>query len=93
MKPDAILGKEADPLTKEEALALGYVVPDSYTEEVVPRLKFETIDQVLKIAHDNGLLLYGTARRLDGFSRRNMRTKRIRLRRSWMPDWNSISAR
>lgn len=55
MKPDAILGKEADPLTKEEALALGYVVPDSYTEEVVPRLKFETIDQVLKIAHDNGL--------------------------------------
>lgn len=55
MKPDAILGKEADPLTKEEALALGYVVPDSYTEEVIPRLKFETIDQVLKIAHDNGL--------------------------------------
>lgn len=55
MKPDAILGKAADPLTKDEALALGYVVPDSYTEEVIPRLKFETIDQVLKIAHDNGL--------------------------------------
>lgn len=55
MKPDAILGKEADPLTKEEALALGYVIPDNYTEEVIPRLKFETIDQVLKIANDNGL--------------------------------------
>ncbi len=55
MKPDAVLGKEADPLTKEEALALGYVVPDNYTEAVVPRLKFETIDQVLKVAHDNGL--------------------------------------
>lgn len=55
MKPEAILGGEVDPLTKEEALALGYVVPDNYTEEVIPRLEFETVDQVLKIAHDNGL--------------------------------------
>lgn len=55
MKPEAILGNAVDPLTKEEALELGYVVPDNYTEEVIPRLKFDTIDQVLKIAHDNGL--------------------------------------
>lgn len=55
MKPDAILGGEITGITKEEAIALGYVVPNNYTEDVVPRLDFDTIDKALKAAKDNGL--------------------------------------
>lgn len=55
MKPEAILGDEITAITKEEAAALGYVVPDSYTEGIVPKLNFDTIDKVLKVAKDNGL--------------------------------------
>lgn len=55
MKPDALLGKEITPLSKEEALKLGYVIPDNYAEETVPKLNFDTMDLALKAAHDNGL--------------------------------------
>lgn len=59
MKPDAILGGEMTPITKAEALALGYVVPDNYAEEAVPKLNFDTIDNALKTAYDNGLKMRG----------------------------------
>lgn len=55
MKPEAILGDEITGITKEEAASLGYVVPESYTEDVVPKLDFDTIDNALKAAKDNGL--------------------------------------
>lgn len=55
MKPEAILGDEITGITKEEAASLGYVVPESYTEDVVPKLDFDTVDKALKAAKDNGL--------------------------------------
>lgn len=55
MKPEAILGDEITGITKEEAASLGYVVPETYTEDVVPKLDFDTIDNALKAAKDNGL--------------------------------------
>lgn len=55
MKPDAVLGGTAKIITKEEAEALGYVIPESYTEEEIPKLNFDTLDSVLEVANENGL--------------------------------------
>ena len=52
MKPDSILGSwnpqfiSVDDAKKNTA---DYVIPDSYTEDTVPKLNFGTIDKVLKI--------------------------------------------
>ena len=58
MKPDAILGAptligvdEAQKNTQD------YVIPDSYAEETVPKLNFDTVDGVLRIAKERGLKL------------------------------------
>lgn len=56
MKPEAILKNDTLVNTSEAKTMTGtYVVPDSYEESTVPHLNFETIDQVLKIAYDNGI--------------------------------------
>ncbi len=57
MKPDTVLGGAwgATLISREEAEALGYVIPESYTDSNVPRLNFETLDKVLEAAHKNGL--------------------------------------
>ena len=55
MKPDALLGGEVTGITKDEALAQGYVVPDNYADPIVPQLRFEKLDKALQVAKDNGL--------------------------------------
>lgn len=55
MKPDAVLGGNATMITKEEAETLGYVIPESYKEENIPKLNFDTLDRVLEVANENGL--------------------------------------
>lgn len=55
MKPDAILKGEVTPVTKEEAQKLGYVIPDTYQDDIVPKLDFSSVDDALKAARDNGL--------------------------------------
>lgn len=60
MKPDAILRNWSQTMISvEEAKALGYVIPDSYKESMVPKLEFNTIDNVLRICAKNGLGLRG----------------------------------
>lgn len=67
MKPDAILPGKNDNaymLTVEEAKAAGYYVSDEYQNQVYnkksgkivyPKLNFDTVDALLKSAHDNGV--------------------------------------
>ncbi len=59
MKPESILGNSATTITKEEALAKGYKLPDTYVEETVPQLNLDNVDQILQFAYDNGLKLRG----------------------------------
>lgn len=54
MKPDAIMYEDAT-ISVEEAKELGYYIPEGYTEKVVPKLNFYTIDNILKTAYENGL--------------------------------------
>ena len=55
MKPDAVLGGSVTKITKQAAIDKGYILPENYTEEYVPQLNFNTLDNVLKTAYDNGL--------------------------------------
>lgn len=56
MKPDAVLGSwNHEVIKKDEALALGYVIPDNYTEENVPKLNLDKLDKILEVANKNGL--------------------------------------
>lgn len=55
MKPDAVLGGNATMITKEEAEALGYVIPENYKEEKVPKLNLDKLDRVLELVKENGL--------------------------------------
>lgn len=59
MKPDTVLGGGGwfgpTLISKEEAQALGYVIPASYTDSQVPQLKFDVLDKVLEAAYKNGL--------------------------------------
>lgn len=67
MKPDAILpgdNNDTSFLTVEEARAAGYYVDEAYTSQSTnmksgevkyPKLRFETVDQLLKRAHDSGV--------------------------------------
>ncbi|MDE6635607.1 MAG: endo-1,4-beta-xylanase, partial [Lachnospiraceae bacterium] len=56
MKPDAIL---REPINIDDAKKNtgDYIIPDNYTEETVPKLNFETVDEVLRIAKERGLKL------------------------------------
>lgn len=55
MKPDHILSGYPEQVTKEQAEALGYVVPAGYKDAVVPVLDFESVDRAMMIAKQNGL--------------------------------------
>ncbi|WP_051437845.1 endo-1,4-beta-xylanase [Eubacterium xylanophilum] len=56
MKPEAILPKSAsDTVSIEEAKALGYDIPTSYVDSVVPKLRFDNVDAAMENAHKNGL--------------------------------------
>jgi len=60
MKPDSVLRNWSKTLISvDEAKALGYVIPDSYKESTIPKLEFNTIDNVLRICAKNGLGLRG----------------------------------
>ncbi len=54
MKPDSIMYEDAT-ISVEEAKELGYYIPEGYTESVVPKLNFYTVDNMLKAACENGL--------------------------------------
>lgn len=53
MKPDAIMYEDAT-IPVSEAKKLGYYIPEGYTESVVPKLNFYTVDSMLKTASENG---------------------------------------
>lgn len=55
MKPDAFLGYSPTLISTSEAKSRGYIIPDGYAESTVPELNFSNIDEVLKIASQNGL--------------------------------------
>lgn len=56
MKPNDVLGTwNHQTITKEEALELGYVIPDNYEESKVPKLNLDKLDQILEVAYNNGL--------------------------------------
>ena len=55
MKPDAVLGYSPTLISTSEAKSRGYIIPDGYAENTVPELNFSNIDEVLKIASQNGL--------------------------------------
>lgn len=59
MKPDALLGFSPNLISVSAAKALGYYIPSNYKEATVPRINFNTIDQVLQICYNNGLSLHG----------------------------------
>lgn len=54
MKPDYIMSGK---MTVDEARNKGYIIPSGYGETYVPALNFTTVDEVLKIAYENGLSL------------------------------------
>lgn len=54
MKPDATLGSTANLISVADAEDLGYVL-NEYGEDTVPKLNLDNIDEVLKIAKENGL--------------------------------------
>lgn len=55
MKPDALLGYSPNLITQDTAKSLGYYIPSNMTETYVPKINFDTVDQVLKICYENGL--------------------------------------
>lgn len=55
MKPDAMLGYSPNLITKDTAKSLGYYVPSSCTETYLPKINFDTLDEVLRICYENGL--------------------------------------
>lgn len=50
MKPDNIYSNWGETISVSEAKNLGYVIPNSYKETIVPKLKFDTVDIVLEKA-------------------------------------------
>lgn len=55
MKPDAMLGWQPSLISQDAARNLGYYIPSSMQETYVPKINFDTIDQVLKICYENGI--------------------------------------
>ncbi len=55
MKPDAMLGWQPSLISQDAARNLGYYVPSSMQDTYVPKINFDTIDQVLKICYENGI--------------------------------------
>ena len=62
MKPDYILrehGTKTLISTDEAKDSLGYIIPEGYQEEQVPKLYFDVMDETLKIASENGIKMRG----------------------------------
>lgn len=55
MKPDAMLGWQPSLISQDAARNLGYYIPSSMQDTYVPKINFDTIDQVLKICYENGI--------------------------------------
>ncbi len=55
MKPDHILGSFPKLITVDEAKALGYIIPDNYTDTMVPELNFTATDLAMKLCSENDL--------------------------------------
>ena len=55
MKPDAMLGWAPTLIHQDTAKSLGYYVPSYMTETYVPKINFDTVDEVLRICYENGL--------------------------------------
>lgn len=55
MKPDAMLGWQPSLISQNAARNLGYYIPSSMQDTYVPKINFDTIDQVLKICYENGI--------------------------------------
>lgn len=57
MKPTGVLGNQwgAELISKEEALELGYIIPDNYTEDKVPKLNLATLDRIIEVAKFYGI--------------------------------------
>lgn len=57
MKPDFVLGWGPNLISTEIAKTNtdSFVIPDSYQEDQVPKMNFNTVDKVLRIAKENGL--------------------------------------
>ena len=55
MKPSYILGNAPTLITVDEAKALGYIIPDNYTDTMVPKLNLKTTDLALKLCAENEL--------------------------------------
>jgi endo-1,4-beta-xylanase len=55
MKPDALLGGSPTLISVSQAKSQGYYIPDNYKESYVPRINFNTVDEVMKICYNNGL--------------------------------------
>lgn len=54
-KPDFILGSAPILIMVDEAKSLGYIVPDNYTEIMVPKLDFTNVDLAIKLCSENEL--------------------------------------
>lgn len=59
MKPDAMLRSTAELISVADAKKLGYTIPDNYKEKYIPKLNLESLDNILKTAHENGLRMRG----------------------------------
>ena len=56
MKPTGVLGQwDHETISKEEALELGYIIPDNYTEDRVPKLNLATLDRIVEVAQFYGI--------------------------------------
>lgn len=66
MKPDAVFsttwswgGSTMNTLSLDEAKKRGYFIPETYTESIVPELRFDVIDSTLETLNKEGLRMRG----------------------------------
>lgn len=55
MKPSFILPANSGTLSVAQAEEQGYIIPEGYTEETVPRLSFDTLDAAIEKADEYGI--------------------------------------
>ncbi len=55
MKPNSILGWQANLISVEQAKNQGYIIPDGYSEPNVPQLNYGNIDKLCNYAKENGI--------------------------------------
>ena len=55
MKPNSILGWQANLISVSQARNQGYIIPDGYTEANVPQLNYGNIDRLCQYAKQNGI--------------------------------------